>query len=172
MYILMYSTAIVTTIAASMQRLGEDELRNSGPWCWIKRDTQSETNRSEIISMLFTGKLWEVLCYLCTIALYTSIKHHTWKKVILILCLVIDKNFCARRLFLHLYGNTWICLVNLATEWIRRYGDIIHCNNKYTNKRKVKVSNYWYFLYLIIILDRVYIIGHCILLNSYTYMTM
>ncbi|XP_045162436.2 G-protein coupled receptor 157-like [Mercenaria mercenaria] len=69
--------AIIILAAGVNDVLGRDttESVGTGPWCWIKRD---HTNYA--FWMFFTGKGWELLCYLMTTALYVLLKFYLFLK--------------------------------------------------------------------------------------------
>ena len=61
-----------------MDVLGIDPTLNEASWCWI--DTRVP---NVFVWQMATGKFWEILAYVTTVILYTSIKCFLIKKVIL-----------------------------------------------------------------------------------------
>ena len=49
----------------------------TGLWCWIKETNGDE----EIVSMLMSGKLWEIMTYLLSFCVYMMLKFNTYQEV-------------------------------------------------------------------------------------------
>lgn len=72
-------TGVITTVAACMNVLGQDNSVGTGGWCWIKNGINDDT---QIMWMFVSGKGWELLCYLTTGVLYFMCKLTIVLKVI------------------------------------------------------------------------------------------
>ena len=46
-------------------------------WCWIKETNGDE----EIVTMLMSGKLWEIITYLLSFCVYMMLKFNTYQEV-------------------------------------------------------------------------------------------
>lgn len=67
--------AAVIGVAYYYHVLGEDRqgLAGTGPWCWIDT-SRTTTGLGPIFWMTFTGKGWEILCYVLTTVFYFLLK--------------------------------------------------------------------------------------------------
>ncbi|XP_066297020.1 G-protein coupled receptor 157-like [Branchiostoma lanceolatum] len=64
---------VVVVCAAGLQKLGYDRSEVSVGWCWVKLTTPDN-----LLWMLLTGKLWEILAYFILPALYIAMKRHIY----------------------------------------------------------------------------------------------
>lgn len=67
----------ITFLALSYDVLGEDFFASTGPWCWIKGCLHTP---DVFLWMTLTGKGWEILTYILTMAFYIIMKIYMWKK--------------------------------------------------------------------------------------------
>ncbi|XP_064643055.1 G-protein coupled receptor 157-like isoform X2 [Lineus longissimus] len=69
---------VMVAIAWGQGALGEDLSEVSAGWCWVK--TCSGAPKAEQVAwMLFTGKLWEIVAWFVSMALYIAITCHVRK---------------------------------------------------------------------------------------------
>ncbi|XP_019637767.1 PREDICTED: probable G-protein coupled receptor 157 [Branchiostoma belcheri] len=66
----------VVACAAGLQKLGYDRSEVSVGWCWVKLTTPDIADN--LLWMLLTGKLWEILAYFILPALYIAMKRHIY----------------------------------------------------------------------------------------------
>ena len=66
-----FNSVTITTVAASLGVLGQENSVGTGGWCWINSELDTG---SQVAWMVGSGKGWELLCYLCTGMLYFMCK--------------------------------------------------------------------------------------------------
>lgn len=73
----MFFVAIITVFALAFNVIGYDHNLDSASWCWI-----DPTTPNAVVWQLFTGKVWEITCYVITCVLYFTTVFYIKKRVI------------------------------------------------------------------------------------------
>lgn len=63
-----------------LNNLGRSDNKTTGPWCWIRTSFPPQT--MQIVAMLISGKLWEILTYTLSFVLFVQLKMKTYTEVL------------------------------------------------------------------------------------------
>lgn len=63
-----------------LNNLGRSDDKTTGSWCWIR--TSSPPQTMQIVAMLISGKLWEILTYTLSFVLFVQLKMKTYTEVL------------------------------------------------------------------------------------------
>ncbi|XP_061196684.1 G-protein coupled receptor 157-like [Saccostrea echinata] len=73
--------AIISICFLVLDKLGRDvhgRLTVTGLWCWVKVEHSNGTRTSGIVSLLMSGKLWELMTYVLSFSMYMLLKINTY----------------------------------------------------------------------------------------------
>jgi len=69
---------LIVTLAASLNKLGDNGNKVSAGWCWVNIDLNWS---DQVLWMLVAGKLWEIIACVVITALYALLKRNMKKEV-------------------------------------------------------------------------------------------